>query len=79
MLSIPSPDYDLALHHADLALEAANALDKWRLVGRAQLYRGHCFRGMKRWEEAHKAYVRGASVADVGSLTAECLLMMDRV
>ena len=81
MMEMQPPDYNLALHSADLALEVAQSHNIWRLEAKTQRLRGHCFKGMGRWRQAYNCYVRGASVPDasenVEALTMECLKMME--
>lgn len=82
LLEIEDPDYQLALHNADLALELAQMRNLWRLEAKAQRLRGHCFKYMGKWRQAYDCYVRSASALDgaenVEALTKECLEMLDR-
>ncbi|EEY18176.1 predicted protein [Verticillium alfalfae VaMs.102] len=50
-----------ALAHASEAHRDAVELHRWQQAARAQVYRGHCFRGLGAWRRAHACYVRGAS------------------
>ncbi len=84
--SFPEPEREntllIALFHADQALEAATLSGPPDLQAKAEMFRGHCYRRLGRWKDAHRSYVRAASVpafaADRGSegleaLTAKCL------
>ncbi|KAG7112800.1 hypothetical protein HYQ45_017088 [Verticillium longisporum] len=68
-----------ALAHASEAYRDAVEFQRWQQAARAQVYRGHSFRGLGAWRRAHACYVRGASVrggawaaVDIEGLTREC-------
>ncbi|KAM0335871.1 hypothetical protein ACHAQA_000921 [Verticillium albo-atrum] len=75
----PRETYLGALRHADEAHRFATDFRRYQGMARAQVYRGHCFRGLGEWRLAHRCYVRGASVrgpgwgeVDIEGLTREC-------
>ncbi|KAM0278922.1 hypothetical protein ACHAQH_004889 [Verticillium albo-atrum] len=75
-----------ALAHANQAYKDAVDFHRWQEAARAEVYRGHCFRGLGEWKLAHECYVRGASVrgggwaaVDIEALTRECQDRMDEV
>lgn len=79
-----SEHYHRALFHADEAFQRAIESDRYQDQARAQLYRGHCFRGLGEWKLAHQCYVRAAcvrgpgwSATDIEGLTRQCQDMLE--
>ena len=73
---------ELAMFHAVQALEAAALSHHTELEAKAEMFRGHCYRKLEKWADAHRSYIRAAALpsfaADKGpegleSLTRECI------